>query len=181
MRLAELARLFATYGLKDAFLEQEALFCWAEVVGPQTARLTNPQIVRDGVLYVQVGNHVFAQEYTLMRQAWLGRLNQRLQRPLRDIRFKVVALEAPRPKSPSPTVEDVALDEPQRQEIARLVSEVEGGPLREALRGLFETYAKIQRIKAGQPNQRACPGCGLYHDGEGPLCAFCQIEGKTTD
>ncbi len=182
MRFEDLTRLFAARGLKDAFLEQEALFVWAEAVGAQTARLTQPQIVRDGVLYVQVGSHVFAQEYTLMRETLLARLNARLRTPLRDLRFKVAALAAPAPpKPPGPTASDVALDAAQRDEIARLVDGVEAGPLREALRGLFETYAKVQRLKADRPGQRACPGCGLYHDGDGPLCAFCQIEGKSPD
>lgn len=179
MQLLELARLFSAYGLGEAFVEQEALFYWADVVGPQTARLTQPLIVRGGILHVRVGSHVFAQEFTLMRETLLKRLNERLQRPLKDIRFKVAALNTPVKEPESmPTAEAVELTPSQQDEVIQLLENVEDERLKRAFKRLFETYTKVQTIKAQHPDQKRCPGCGLYHNSPETLCAYCRLEGK---
>ena len=179
MQLSELARLFSGYGLGQAFVEQEALFHWPDAVGEQTARLTQPLIVREGILYVEVGSHVFAQEYTLMRETMLQRLNQRLKRPLKDIRFKVASIKRPVQKpAPMPALDGVDLDSSQQAKINELLDDIEDDRLKDALKHLFETYAKVQTVKAQQPGQKRCPGCGLYHDSPEAFCACCRLEGK---
>jgi len=179
MQLSELARLFSAYGLNEAFMEQEALFYWADTVGAQMARLAQPLIVREGILYVQVGGHVFAQEYTLMRETLLERLNQRLQQPLKDIRFKVASIKTPIKKPvPMPATDAVALEPSQQTEISQLLDDVEDERLKGAFQQLFETYAKVQKIKAQHPDQKRCPACGLYHNSPETHCAYCRLEGK---
>lgn len=177
MKRTELEKLLASCGLKEAFVEQEALFVWAEVVGPRLARLSQAQAVSEGYLYVGVGHHAFAHECTLMRDQWLQRLNARLRRPLKDIRFKVISLkEQPPPPAPPPRVEDVPLDEREALRIEAMVQGVEDASLRRALRALFETYARRERIHATLPGRRLCPRCGLHHPGPEDQCSFCRIE-----
>lgn len=176
MKQTELEKLFAACGLRDAYLEQEALFLWAEVVGPRLARLSQAQAVSEGYLYVGVGHHAFAHECTLMRDQWLQRLNARLRRPLKDIRFKVIALKvSPQPVAP-PKLAEVSLDEGEVLRIETLVQGVEDEPLRRALRALFETYARREKIHATLPGKRRCPRCGLHHPGPEEQCSFCRIE-----
>lgn len=146
MTLAELKRLFARYGLQEAFAEQEALFFWPQVVGPRLAVLAEPLLVREGVLYLQVGSSVLAQELSALRQDYLERLNARLERPLVDLRFKVAA--RPRPARPAPPPPAASHPEaPAALEAA--LAEVEDPRLRAALAGWF---AALQaRSERGSP------------------------------
>lgn len=178
MPIPELENIFAAYGLKETFYEQEALFHWEEVVGPNTARLTEPLSVSEGVLYIQVGNHVFAQEYTLMRDTWLKLLNQRLHQPLKDIRFKVATIDKPKPPPELPSVDDVNLDESEQAEVETLFEGLEDDSLKQAFMRVFETQQKAEKIRAELENQKQCPSCQMYHDGDGLLCPFCVLEGK---
>jgi len=56
------------------------------------------------------------------------------------------------------------------------VQGVEDEPLRRALRALFETYARREKIHATLPGRRLCPRCGLHHPGPEEQCSFCRIE-----
>ncbi|HEY5595755.1 MAG TPA: DUF721 domain-containing protein [Candidatus Bipolaricaulota bacterium] len=176
MKQTELEKLFAACGLGQAYVEQEALFLWPEVVGPRLARLSQAQAVSEGYLYVGVGHHAFAHECTLMRDQWLQRLNARLRRPLKDIRFKVMALKAPPQPAAPPKLAEVSLDEREVLRIETLVQGVEDESLRRALRALFETYARREKIHATLPGKRRCPRCGLHHPGPEEQCSFCRIE-----
>lgn len=176
MNRVEIEKLLASCGLGPAYVEQEALFLWPEVVGPRLARLTQAQSVGDGYLYVGVGYHALAHECTLMRDPWLQRLNARLRRPLKDIRFKVIPLKAqPVPAAPL-QLEEISLDERELRQLEVLVQAVEDQPLRQALRALFETYARREKALAARPGQRRCLRCGLHHGGPEAQCSFCRIE-----
>lgn len=176
MKQTELEKLFAASGLREAYLEQEALFLWIEVVGPRLARLSQAQAVSEGYLYVGVAHHAFAHECTLMRDQWLQRLNARLRRPLKDIRFKVIALKASPQPAPPPKLAEVSLDEREVLRIETMVQGVEDESLRRALRALFETYARREKLHATLPGKRRCPRCGLHHPGPEEQCSFCRIE-----
>jgi len=178
VQLSELKRLFAACGLSEAFGQQEALFLWPQTVGPNMDRLTEPQAVSEGILYVRVSNHTFAHECTLMRQTWLALLNTKLRQPLSDIRFKVAPLRRRAPQREQATLEDVELDAHERSTVERSVAPLEDERTKKAFRRLFDTYQKVQKFKAEQPGAQRCPGCGLYHEGDDALCAFCRLEGK---
>src|SRR5207244_884486 len=67
--------------------EASALMLWPQVVGEQIAAATEPERVRDGVLYVIARNHTWAFELTFHREKILHGLNQRLGRhALKEIR-----------------------------------------------------------------------------------------------
>lgn len=177
MKKTELEKLLASCGLGEAYVEHEALFLWPEVVGPRLARLSRAQAVSEGYLYVGVGHHALAHECTLMRQQWLQRLNAKLRRPLKDIRFKVISLKPPAPPpADPPKLEEVALDEQEAARIDSLVQGVQGDALRRALRTLFQTYARREKVRAALPGGHRCPRCGMHHAGPEEQCSFCLIE-----
>ncbi len=179
MQLSELERLFARYGLRDEFRRQEALFLWPQVAGERISRLCSAQHVSGGVLYVQVANHVYAQELTALRETYLERLNARLQEPLSEIRFRVASVSAPPPpKPPLPSTEGVALDEAERGEAEGAADSVQDPKLRGAFARYFATLRRLEKLKAEHTDERRCPVCGLHHDGPEARCAFCRLEGR---
>lgn len=63
---------------------------WDAVAGGQVARVTRPDALQNGVLWVVVKNAVWIQELVMLREQILAGLEDRLGEPLvRDVRFRV--------------------------------------------------------------------------------------------
>ncbi|MFQ6090570.1 MAG: DciA family protein [Candidatus Bipolaricaulia bacterium] len=171
-----LKRIFTTYGLADEFHEQEPLFLWEEAVGEQIARLTAPLRVREGVIFVEVPSHVLAQELSMLKEGYIRKINELLgEERVRDIRFRIGAGGAPREREEEVRLEEVPLSAADQEEIEHLVSDVEDGRLREALRRFFITERRIERLREEQGFKR-CPRCGVLHRGDEEICPYCQLE-----
>lgn len=170
-----LRRIFTRHGLAEQFLEQEPLFLWEEAVGNQVARLTAPLRVRAGTIFVEVQNHVFAQELSLLKDDYIKRINELLgEERVRDIRFRVGRVARPREEE-AVELEEVPLSAEEQEKIAELVGDVEDSRLREALRAFLINERRIERLREEQGFAR-CPRCGVLHRGEGDLCFYCQLE-----
>jgi len=179
VRIEELRAVFARRGIRREFEEQLALFVWGKVMGPNIVATTRPIQVSDDVLFVQVGGHAVAQEYGMMREAFLEKLNPHLPRLLKDIKFHVAALERPAdPPTPPPDLNSIELPEPDQDQLKTWVEDVDDQTLKHSLSALIQTVLKAQRLKSGQAGVKQCPGCGNPHEGEETLCAFCRIEGR---
>jgi predicted nucleic acid-binding Zn ribbon protein len=75
-RIGELlGGLFRKWGLQGELERQSALEQWDEIVGEGIARVTRPQGVARGVLYVEVRSSAWITELNLMRHDLLARLN----------------------------------------------------------------------------------------------------------
>jgi hypothetical protein len=182
MLINELKRLFASHGLANAFEEQKPLFLWGEVMGPNIARLTDPTRVHQGVLHIQVGNHVVAQEYTMMREVFLEKLNAHLDQPLKDIKFHVATLDRPAAPSPKmPQADEVELSSEENDSLESIVDEIEDESLKQSLLGLLQTFKKTQAIRSDQENQKQCPECGMFHNAKETHCAYCRLEGRAQE
>lgn len=175
-----LRRIFLRHGLTEQFREQEPLFLWEEAVGEKVARLTAPLQARQGIMFIEVGSHVLAQELSMFKEDYIGRLNELLgDERVRDIRFRVGQVSRPR-REPQLELEEVSLTLAEEEQIAQLVSNVEDGRLRSALRGFFITERRIERVREARGFAR-CPRCGVLHRGEDELCFHCQLESGEDD
>ena len=172
---ALLRRIFARHGLAAEFAEQEALFLWEEAVGERIARLTAPLRVREGVVFVEVQNHVLAQELNLLKGEYVRKLNQLLgEERVREIRFRVGGVLRELPEEPV-HLEKIPLTAEEQEEVERLISDVEETRLREALRAFLITERRIEKVRRERGFNR-CSRCGtLYKDG-GELCLYCRLE-----
>jgi len=173
--LDEIRQVFERQGLGKEFIEQEPLLLWSRVVGAQMRRLTQPIIVRQGILYVEAANHVVAQQLSLMKNAYLNKLNAFLSEGrLVDLRFSVKGGV----RSPTRDAEEVEqLSLLEQEKLEKLLDE-SAPELREALRQLFLALAKKDRARAAL-QWKPCVICGVHHDGEDRTCYYCQQEGRT--
>lgn len=143
--------------------------CWAEVVGPQVAGVTQVAAVCDGVLVVRVKNSVWANELTLLKDDMLRRLNTTLGgRVLSDIHFQAGGLgRVPKKSVPAPP------EIPTAAELARIVlpgevktrvesalADITDDALRERMRRTM-THAARTREWRGRQGWVACPRCGV--------------------
>jgi predicted nucleic acid-binding Zn ribbon protein len=84
--LAELAR---SLGIDDTLRRHALLAAWADVVGEQIARVTEPQRIDNGVLFVHVKTAPWRAELSIRRMDILKKLNDAAgAKVVRDIRFR---------------------------------------------------------------------------------------------
>lgn len=163
--------------------EMRALLVWAEVVGPQIAAVTEPDVVREGVLHVVARTSTWASELTFHKQSILKGINQRLGKgTLRDLRFRQGQLndggrvEAPAALLPTDAeLAAITLTEQEEGEIASAV-EAQADPEMAALLGRMLAGERRRRRWLIQKGQRVCPRCGAHFERAGPECPACRVE-----
>lgn len=117
-------------GLRHKVAEQQAVGKWGEVVGPQIARVTWVESVRDGVMFVSCKSSMWASELTLHTPDILKKLEKAVgRRVITDIRygargFKRVARET-EPVEGEFEPENIQLTEDEKDAAAKIAAEVD--------------------------------------------------------
>lgn len=76
-------------GIAPKMAQYDVIAAWPEVVGPQIARVTNPERMENGVLYVAVTTAPWRAELAMKRLDLIEKLNTHVgTRVLNDIRFR---------------------------------------------------------------------------------------------
>jgi predicted nucleic acid-binding Zn ribbon protein len=76
-------------GIAPKMAQYDVIAAWPEVVGPQIARVTEPQRMENGVLYVSVATSTWRAELAMKRLDLIERMNVHIgTRVLIDIRFR---------------------------------------------------------------------------------------------
>jgi predicted nucleic acid-binding Zn ribbon protein len=86
-----LAGFLKSRGLDERVKRNAILFDWAELVGPQIAKVSTPRTIREnGELVVEVSTHTWMTELSLMETQLLARINQREgHAPIKRIRWEL--------------------------------------------------------------------------------------------
>lgn len=164
--------LLQSQDLAQALRPHMAKACWAEVVGPQVAGVTQVERVQNGTeLVVRVKNSVWANELVLLKGDMLRRLNQTLGgKVLTDIHFKASGL--PRAKKTAERPETVVPDAPLEESLARVVLSPEArARIESAVAGIKQeewrdrmrrTLSRAARTEQWKREQgwRPCARCG---------------------
>lgn len=64
------------FGIDKQIARYQFVLRWPEIVGPDIARLTRPECIRNGALVVRVANSTWAQELSFQKEAILRRLKK---------------------------------------------------------------------------------------------------------
>jgi predicted nucleic acid-binding Zn ribbon protein len=81
--------LMREIGIAPKMAQYDVMAAWPDVVGPQIARVTTPQRMENGVLYVEVTTAPWRAELSMKRLELIEKLNTRVgTRVLNDIRFR---------------------------------------------------------------------------------------------
>lgn len=173
--IEEIRALFRREGLQEEFHEQEPLFLWPQIAGEQMSKLTRPLRIRDEVFYVETANHIVAQQLSLLKDAYLEKLNRCLgEERLRDIRFRVGRFPGSPPHEPS---EGEQLDLLERGELAELLDHVDDPRMMETFKHWMLAQAEQDRRRKAQGGRR-CVTCGVYHGERDEICYYCRLEGR---
>ena len=88
---AILEKAFKKYGLEDRITRYKFVASWAEIMGPAISQRTQPEYIKDKVLYVKVSDSAWAQELSFQKASIIKRLERFLEKDtaVKDIRFFV--------------------------------------------------------------------------------------------
>lgn len=75
-------------GIKAKLEEGKALLIWGESVGEEIAKNTQPQYIKQGILFVNTVSPVWAHQLTIIKSEILDKINRHLSVPVKDVRFK---------------------------------------------------------------------------------------------
>ena len=76
-------------GIAPKMAQYDVIAAWPDVVGTQIARVTDPQRMENGILYVAVTTAPWRAELSMKRLDLIEKLNARIgTRVLNDIRFR---------------------------------------------------------------------------------------------
>jgi predicted nucleic acid-binding Zn ribbon protein len=165
--------------------ESLALAYWPRVVGAQAAAATEPENVRDGVLFVRTKSSVWSHELTLHKARLLLGLNRMLGGKLiTDIVFRAQGVQKATPEeepdAPSPEeLAAVVLEPPEKAELrARLqdLHTLEDDRIRNTIATRLVQEAKLRhwRLERGW---RVCTRCSAVHKTDFPICPICRLCG----
>jgi len=177
IHLSELHKIFFRHGLSEEFHEQEPALIWANIVGPHIARMTRPIWVKEGILHVEVFNHAFQHELTLMQEQYKRKLNQTLgEERVKEIRFRVG--QKPQAEAKRVKWEEIVLTPEEQKEIETAVAEVNSEELKKSLAGWMASLKKIEKARK-QLGWKPCAKCGTLHDDASEkICPICRFERK---
>jgi hypothetical protein len=148
----------AVPGLGEHLLVERIRARWAEVVGPEGARRSRPERLRDGVLAVQVDSSPWLHELTLRSGELLARAQAAHGGRVTALRFALGRLPRPAAARPAPPdAPEPVLGPEDHAEIERLTAGV-GDPALAAALGRLLTKDRLARrrpdARPGQPHER---------------------------
>jgi predicted nucleic acid-binding Zn ribbon protein len=123
------------------------LGAWKEIVGESVALHTQPRIIRNRILFIDVSHPTWIQQLQFLKPTLLEKINSFLSGShIQDIRFKVGNIS---PTIPTPlrtsVLEGEDLDEETLKRIERLLQKVEDEDVRKGLRDILIKGAKLER------------------------------------
>jgi predicted nucleic acid-binding Zn ribbon protein len=164
--------------------ESLALVHWPRAVGPQAAAATEPETVRDGVLFVRTRSSAWSHELSLHKARILSNLTEALGEPLiRDIVFRAsrgitAKPSAPPAEDPTPQeLEAIELEPPEEAELQsriRALRSFEDEHLREYLSNRLIRQARLRHWRL-EHGWRLCRRCSAVHNEPEDLCPLCRL------
>ena len=111
---------------------------WPQVVGPEIAERTEPQVIRGTVLWIAVSDSVWMQQLHLQKQALLEQINANVRgsEKISDIRFQIDAAlgeEKMVAESPKPVAAPEAIDAEEQKVFEWMIAAIGDGELRTRL------------------------------------------------
>lgn len=115
---------------------------WPEVVGPELAERTAPQVIRGTVLWIAVSDSVWMQQLHLQKQSLLEHVNANVRgsEKISDIRFQIdvtLGEEKMAAESPQPPASPQPIDPEEQKGFERLIGAIGDAELRTRLLALW--------------------------------------------
>jgi hypothetical protein len=166
-------------GIAEPMRERYVLAKWDQLVGPHIAKSARPMRFEEGMLWVAVKSHSWAQELQMQSVAILKKLNKEAGKKMfTGLRFVV---RTRLPAAPVIVEESVAsepileikLTPGELDSLTQSLQKVEDDRLRDALQAAMEAWQcsdKRHKVQGWRP----CERCGCFHNDPEPFCFLCR-------
>lgn len=140
-------------GLKGAVQEKAAADIWDEVVGEKTASVTRIEQIRDGIIYVNCRDSMWAQELHFLRPIIIRKLNEKLGAEIiKEIRlsgkgFKKDTIRKEEKPVSNKDSKETKLSAIELEKIAKAVEEIENPELAEKFAKALKSSRAIIKKK----------------------------------
>ncbi len=125
---------------------------WKEIVGDSLALQTQPRVIRNRILFIDVSHSTWMQQLQFLKPTLLEKINLFLGEPLiQDLRFKLGKISPPiSTPAGSHAVEDEELDKRMLNRIEKVVQKIEDQEVRKGLREVLIKGTKLERYRKTQ-------------------------------
>jgi hypothetical protein len=125
---------------------------WKEIVGESMARQTQPRVIRNRILFMDVSHSTWMQQLQFLKPALLEKVNTFIGEPyLLDIRFRLGKITpAVSPPSRTSSWQEEELDEKTLKKIEDLLPKIDDREVRESLRKVLIKGTKLERYRKNQ-------------------------------
>ena len=122
-------------------------FNWKEIVGEAIALQSQPHLIRNRILFLDVSHPTWMQQLQFLKTTLLEKVNAYLGEPaIQDIRFRVGQISQPQPPSPqTPSWENETLDRETLKQIEAQLQKVVDDETRKIMRDVLIKGAKLER------------------------------------
>jgi len=122
---------------------------WKEIVGESVALQTQPRLIRNRILFVDVSHSTWMQQLQFFKPTLIEKVNTFIGEPyIKDIRFKLGKISpASSPLSPTPLLKEDDLDKETLDKIETLLQNVRDEETKQGLRNIFMKGAKLERFR----------------------------------
>ncbi|MHB1455736.1 MAG: DUF721 domain-containing protein [Armatimonadota bacterium] len=156
--------------------ENTCLLVWDEVVGDHISSASQPDFVKDGILFVLTKSPVWANELSFYKNEIIQNLNRKVGgNVIREIIFKAGKISAKKkPKKSGAfsglSIEDIDLNDDEMEFIRNTASSAGEGA--QELMKLMETAAKLSKWRRLQ-GWLPCRKCGVLQNNSSGICGEC--------
>ncbi len=122
---------------------------WKEIVGESVALQTQPRVIRNRILFIDVSHPTWIQQLQFLKATLLEKVNAFLGEPhIQDIRFKLGKISPTLP-TPSKThlLEDEKLERATLNQIESIVQKIGDQDVRKSLRDVLIKGAKLEQCR----------------------------------
>jgi hypothetical protein len=116
---------------------------WGDIVGDQVARRTQPERIKNRILFVRVSSSAWMHQLQTMKPLLMERIRKITKgEPIRDIRFLLGEISPPVADDSESTVEDELSEVELSGEMESCLTQIEDGELKSLFRSIMEKQAK---------------------------------------
>ncbi len=133
---------------------------WKEIVGDELIRYTNPSYIKNGILFIDVTNSMWAHHLTFLKRDIIDKVNRKIKKNVvKDLRFRCGSFNPNNFVSNKETEidinkEDIPITEHEKTLIDSYVSEIPDDTIKTLMREIITTDFKNKKRLTKIPKER---------------------------
>lgn len=173
--------LLSKQDIKNRYLLYKLQHGWLEIVGNINAKHSGPVKLDRRILYVEVNNSVWMQQFTFLKEEFLKKIREFLLNGyVRDIKFVIGSsfknrIKTRQMEDPSRESDKISLPElsdNEKEKVKETLADIKNDSLRECMFRIELKKAALEKLYSAGKIKK-CKKCGAYLKEGGEICTQC--------